>query len=363
MISLLVTSGICALLALLLEIAHAYLADYGQVHLKLNDSHDLEVAGGNPLLFTLGTAGVFIPSACGGRGTCAYCKVRVLQGGGPVLPTETPYLNATEMQENVRLACQVKVRNDLVIRIPEELLSVKEFRAKVTRITQLTPVIKGLDLTLLSPGEGLRFRAGQYIQLEAPRYEKSTQPEFRAFSIASGPGRTDGLDLVITRAPQGLVALYVHDYLKEGQELLVRGPYGDFFLRESDRDILMIATGSGMAPIRSILFQMEAEKIGRKTLFFFGGRSPNDLFFTDELKRWEEVLPDFRFLPVLSRTPDGGAWEGERGRVTDLIRKHVPEGAAMDVYICGAPAMVESSLEELVKKGIPPDRMFYDKFA
>ena len=277
-LSLFFISGIAALLALLLEIADSYLADYGDSHIIINEQKDLVVKGGNPLLFSLMGEGIFIPSACGGRGTCAYCKVQVLEGGGPVLPTETPYLSQEELQENVRLSCQVKVKNDLKIKISEEIFLIKEFKARVDQIEDLTPDIKGLCLKILTPEEGITFTPGQYVQLQVPRYELTKNSEYRAYSISSNPEENRKIELCITKAAGGAVSTYVHDYLKEGEELVISGPYGDFFLRESDRGILLIATGSGLAPIKSIINQIEIEQIPRKTTVFFCDRRPWDLF-------------------------------------------------------------------------------------
>ena len=362
-VHLLILSGLAALLALLLEIAQHYLADYGEVHVRINHQKDLTVKGGAPLLFTLGDAGIFIPSACGGRGTCAYCKLKVLDGGGPVLPTETPYLSPEELEERVRLSCQVKVRNDIDIEIPEELFLIKEFKARVERIEDLTPRIKGLQFTLVSPEEGLTFKPGQYVQLEVPRFALTKGPEFRAFSISSSQEDPHRLELIITRAPEGVVSIYVHDYLKLGEELTVRGPYGDFCLCESDRDIFLIATGSGLAPVKSILHQIEREQIARKTRLFFGGRKPEDLYYFDDLKALEKKLPDFQYIPVLSRVGDDDSWNGERGRVTDLIDKYVEPQTRAEAYICGAPPVVESCIELLTEKGISSEYIFFDKFA
>ena len=364
-ISLLILCGFTAGLALLLEIAGHYLADFGDVKIDINDSKQLSVRGGSPLLSTLGDQGIFIPSACGGRGTCAYCKVKVIDGGGPVLPTETPYLTKGELDGSVRLACQVKVRNDVRIEIPEELFLIKELRARVDEIKVLTPVIKGLKFTFLSPPEGLVFKPGQYVQLEVPKYELTSGPEFRAFSIASSPTDTHKLELFITKAREGegLVALYVHEHLKEGDELTIRGPYGDFYLRESDRDIVMIATGSGLAPIKSILHQIKEQNITRNAMLFFGGRRPEDLYFYDYLKKLEKELPNFNYYPALSRVEEADAWTGDTGRVTDLIKKYIPENADMEAYICGAPPVVESCIQSLKAKGVREEQIYFDKFA
>jgi len=361
-LSLLVISGIGALLALLLEIADSYIANYGESHILINDEKDVVVKGGSPLLFSLMENEIFIPSACGGKGTCSMCKLKVLEGGGPVLPTETPYLDKQELHDHVRLSCQVKVRNDLKIEIPEELFLVKEFRVNVEAIEDLTPNSKGLDLKIPTPEEGISFKAGQYIQLEVPRYEMTRGPEYRAYSLASSAKETHDLELVITKVPDGAVTTYVHDYLKVGEELRVNGPYGDFYLRDSDSDILLIATGSGLAPVKSILHQIEEEQIGRKTTLFFGARTRKDLLLHERIKEFEKTIPNFTFIPTLSRPTDDDQWDGEKGRVTDLIEKYVPENANLQVYICGAPTMVESCEERLKKKGIPETQIFYDKF-
>jgi Na+-transporting NADH:ubiquinone oxidoreductase subunit F len=343
-------------------VAGAYLADYGDLHIFVNEEDDLLVEGGNTLLSSLAEEGVFIPSACGGKGTCAYCKVKVLKGGGPLLPTETPYLSAEEIEEDVRLSCQVKIRNDLKITIPEELLLVKEFRVKVGRVADLTPTIKSVRLEILAPEDGITFKAGQYIQLEVPKYKLTKEPEFRAYSISSSSEERSHLELVITRVPEGAVSTYVHDYLKMGDELVMRGPFGEFYLRDSDRDILLIATGSGLAPMLSILYQIQKEQIQRNTMLFFGARTTKDLYYTATIQELEEKLPLFTFVPTLSRTTDEENWRGERGRVTGLIEKYVSDGAHADAYLCGAPAMVDSCMELLKKKSIPEERIFCDKF-
>jgi Na+-transporting NADH:ubiquinone oxidoreductase subunit F len=360
--SLLILSGIGAVLALLLELADSYIADYGERHILINDEKDLIVQGGNPLLSTLGQEGIFIPSACGGKGTCAYCKVKIHEGGGPVLPTERPYLSPEEFQGHVRLSCQVKVKEDLKIEIPEDLFLVKEFQVKVGRIEDLTPQIKGLHLKILAPEEGITFKAGQYVQLEVPKYKLTKGAEFRAYSVSSDADKHHELELVITRVEKGAVSTYVHDYLKEDQELRLMGPFGQFYLRDSDRDILLIATGSGLAPIKSILHKIENEKIQRKTTFFFGARTRQDLYYQEELRRMEEAIPHFTYFPTLSRPRSEDQWDGEKGRVTNLIDKYVQENADLEVYICGAPPMVESCVELLTKKGIPEERIFFDKF-
>ena len=357
-----VICGIGIVLSFLIELASKYLEDYGEKNILINNEKELNIEAGRSLLSTLKGENIFIPSACGGKGTCAYCKVKITEGGGPVLPTETPYLSDEEMKDNVRLSCQVKVKEDLKITIPEELFLVKEFRAKVIEITDLTHEIKGLRMDLISPEEGITFKPGQYVQLEVPRYEKISDPEFRAYSISSDPAEHRNLELVITRVPEGAVTTYVHDYLKKDDELTIYGPYGDFYLRDSDRGILLIATGSGLAPMISILHRIERENIERKTMLFFGAKKVEDLYYYDKIKSLEEKLHDFIFYAALSRVSDEDKWDGERGRVTKLIEKHISENAPFDVYLCGAPPMIESCMELLKKKGIPDEHMYFDKF-
>lgn len=364
-IGILVMSVIAAFLALLLEIAHAYIADYGEVNIKVNDEKDLTATGGSTLFFSLMDNRIFIPSACGGRGTCSYCKVKVKEGGGPVLPTETPYLSPKEIEDNVRLSCQVKLRNDVRIEIPEELFNVKEYRVKVAEMKPLTSTINGLRLEILEPAEGITFKPGQYIQLQVPAYELSKKPDFRAFSIASSQDRHDSIELMITKAPEGFVSIYVHDYLKIGEELIMRGPFGDFYFRDDndDREILLCATGSGLAPIRSILYYLEAHDIKRKTTLLFGARTSDDLFYLDEMADLKNKLHDFTYIPILSNQPGDKPWDGETGFITDYINKNWSDNPPLDGYICGAPIVVELCDKTLKGKGVPGDRVFFDAFA
>jgi Na+-transporting NADH:ubiquinone oxidoreductase subunit F len=361
-LGLLIISLLSALLALLLEVAASYLTDYGEKHILINEEKDLVVAGGGSLLATLMGEGIFIPSACGGKGTCAYCKVRVDDGGGPVLPTETPYLTSDDLTQNVRLSCQVKVKDDLRITIPEELFLVKEFKVRVEKITDLTHLIKEVRFQILSPEEGITFKPGQYVQLQIPKYKKSKSSEYRAYSVSSSSRDKRFVELIITKMPEGIVSSYVHDYLKEDEELIMTGPFGDFFLRESERGLLLIGTGSGLAPLISIIDQIEKEKIQRKTTLFFGDKTPRDLYYSERLKEWEKDLPTFTYIPVLSRTSEEDHWEGEKGRVTNLIEKYIPDQAEIEAYICGNPGMVQSCADLLQKKGISREHIFFDKF-
>jgi len=352
--------GISTALALLIVLADATIGDYGDKTITINGEKQVVVEGGKPLLSSLKTRQIFIPSACGGRGSCGLCKCRVTEGGGDVLPTELPWLSKAELAEQVRLTCQMKVKQDLSIVIPEELFKVKQFSVGVSKIEDLTHDIKGISLALPEP---MDFVAGQFVQIEIPPYELTDEPVYRAYSVASCPGDCNCIQLEIKLVPEGICTTYVHSYLKEGDELTITGPYGDFFLRDTTTEILFIATGSGMAPIRAILQQMVRDGNQRTARYFFGARFEKDLFHLDEMAGFEQDLANFTFVPVLSRPEKGGSWKGEVGRVTDLCNRLVTDGANLEVYLCGAPAVIDSCVEVLQKKGVPADKFYYDKFS
>jgi Na+-transporting NADH:ubiquinone oxidoreductase subunit F len=359
-VNLLIISGLAAGLALVIEIAKRYLADYGEVTIDLNGgAKQYTVNGGNNLLFSLMDSGVYLPSGCGGRGTCALCKTRVIEGGGPVLPTELPYLSEQEIEEGVRLSCQVKLREDIKIQVPEELFNIKEFKVVVEEKVNMTPTIQAVFFKILAPEEGIKFKPGQYVQLLMPRH-KNPDPEYRAYSLCSACADTHDVELLITKVPEGVVSGYVHEELEVDDELTLIGPFGNFYYQDNTNDILMVATGSGLAPLRSILQHVEMEHIQRKVTLFFGARTPEDLLYHDELVERAERMENFTYIPVLSRTGEGDKWEGEKGRVTDLIERHVQDNADLDVYMCGNPAMIDSCDELLRKKGI--ENIYYDKF-
>ena len=351
--------GISAALALLIIIADATIANYGDCKIEINEDKELLVEGGKPLLSSLKEEGIFIPSACGGRGSCGLCKCKVQSGGGDLLPTELPWLSKEERAEQVRLSCQLKVKKDMSISIPEELFKVKQFDVVVSELRDLTHDIKGVSLNL---PEAMDFVAGQFIQVEIPPYELTDEAVYRAYSVASCPNECNCIQLEVKLVPDGICTTYIHKYLKEGDQLTINGPYGDFYLRPGDSEILFIATGSGMAPIRAILQQMQSEGIERKARYFFGARYEKDLFLLDEMAMFEKELYDFTFIPTLSRT-DGGQWDGEKGRVTDLCERYVESVENLEVYLCGAPVVIDSCVALLKKKGLSEDKIFYDKFS
>ena len=361
LISVAVITSIAAVLAIMLTLANSYIANYGECRILINNEKECVTEGGSSLLSSLRDSQIFIPSACGGKGSCAYCKVKVLEGGGPVLPTELPYLSEQELKDHVRLSCQCKVKEDMKIEIPEELFNVKEYKACVEKIQDLSPTIKLLRLKLNDPAE-ITFKAGQYVQLKAPLYEGNEEEVYRAYSLASSNADKDYIELIIGYVPNGICTTYVHKHLKLGDEVLFNGPYGDFYLRDTDREIVLIAVGTGMAPIRSILYQIEAEAIHRKTSYFFGARTLDDLILSEEMRSFENRLQNLKYYPVLSRPREEDQWTGDVGRVTDLIQRYITDGSNMEAYLCGSKAMIESTVWALREKGIPEESIYYDKF-
>jgi len=362
LLAALVSGATSGILAVLLVVAERYLADYGTCVVDINGgSKRLEVQGGKTLLATLMQEGIFIPSACGGRGTCAYCKVKVREGGPPVAPTETALLAAADLAASVRLSCQVKVRNGLAIEIPESLFLVKQFTGVVERIRDLTHDIKGLRIRLVDP-PAIEFTPGQYVQLETPVYGDNPEPVYRAYSIASPPSDREHVELIVRLAPGGICTTWVFTLLKEGDTIRFNGPHGEFRLSDTDAEMVWIAGGSGMAPFWSIARHMREKGIQRKATYFFGAVKPRDLFLVDELRQLEKELPSFRFVPALSGA-EGDGWDGEKGLITDVVGRHVEGGAAKEGYLCGSGGMIDASVKVLVAKGVPQERIYYDKFT
>ena len=357
-----VVCGVCTVLAVLLLLAERFIANYGQCTIDINQgAKRLQVRGGSPLLGTLMEQGVFIPSACGGKGTCGECKVRILEGGGPIAPTEAPLLGDQERRANLRISCQVKVRNDLFIQVPPELFSVREYQAVVEQIRDLTHDIKEVRLKLLEPGE-IDFTAGQYVQLQTPPYG-SNESVYRAYSVSSPPDQKDRLELIIRLVPGGICTTWVFEHLQEGDKVSLNGPYGTFRLSDSDREMVWVAGGSGMAPFWSMVRFMKAHGLRRKCTYFFGAVRKRDLFLVEELQQLDRELDWFTFVPALSGPAAEDNWSGETGLITEVVDRHIADGSNLEGYLCGSGGMIDAAVKVLLKKGIPPDHIFYDKFT
>jgi Na+-transporting NADH:ubiquinone oxidoreductase subunit F len=362
LISVVSVSLLAALLALIMVIADATIGNYGNIKITVNNEKEFEVKGGRSLLSTLMQEGIFIPSACGGRSSCGLCKVKVLTETGGYLPTELPWISEDERKQNIRLSCQLKCKTDIAIQIPEELFNVKEFRGRAEKIRNLTHDIKELTIRLEEPAE-INIKAGQFIQLKVPEYELTEESVYRAYSAASLPSDKTKVELEIRLVPNGIATTWVHNYLKEGDTVIFNGPYGDFYLRDTERDIICIAGGSGMAPIKSIIMDMAEKGNMRNVKYFFGARSRRDLFLLDEMAELEKKLPNFRFIPALSQPLPEDNWTGETGIITDVVSKYLPGGDNTEAYLCGSPGMIDACVKVLKEKGVPEDKIYYDKFG
>lgn len=359
---ILATSAISVILAIILVIAQKYLNSYGDCKININNKRDVTVKGGNSLLSTLSDQQIFLPSACGGKGSCGACKCKVLEGGGPLLPTEKPLLSAQEQKDNIRLACQIKVRTDIKINIPDAIFNIRKFKTKVSEIVDYTYDIKGVTFKLLEPDK-IDFKAGQYVQIEAPPYAKVKQKTIRAYSISSKPEDNDHIQLIIRLVPEGLCTTWIHKYLKVGDEVNLTGPYGDFYIRDTDADMIFIAGGSGKAPIKSMLEHLQVTGTNRKMTYFFGARSGKDLYLTDEFVNFEKVFPDYQYIPVLSQCSPEDKWCGRSGYIMPYFKEVIRDPKNTEAYMCGSPGMLNAAQKELIALGVAADKIYYDSFG
>ncbi len=356
--------GLNGLLALILALAERIFANYGDYEITINQEKKLTLKGGSSLLSTLKSQGIYLPSACGGRGTCGYCKCKITEGAGNLLPTEEPLLGETERQNQIRLACQVKLKRNMMMEIPDELFNIRQFRARVAILKDLTYDIKLLQLRLGS-NEQIHFKAGQYVQLESKPYGDVKESVIRAYSICSPSFTPNYIELMIRQVPDGICTTWAHRHLREGDEVSFIGPMGDFFMRPAEGEIIMIAGGSGMAPMVSLLHDMVQTQNPRPATFFFGARTTKDLFYLDEMNELQRQAPNFRFIPALSAPTAEEEWKGETGLITDVVHRHISKRNMTQAqgYLCGSPGMVKACMAVLNKNGISNDRIFFDPFA
>jgi Na+-transporting NADH:ubiquinone oxidoreductase subunit F len=358
LLSVISFAGLTVALAAMLMIAERLLINYVICKLDINAGEKpLEVAGGQTLLSSLYANEIFIPSACGGQGTCGHCKITVLSGGGPVLPTETPLLTRKEIRSNIRLACQVKIREDIYVRIPEELLNVRMFTSTVESSIDLTYDMKEIRLRLQEPAE-ISHRPGQYVQVQAPSPEG---PVFRAYSISSPVYEPNIIQLVVRLVPGGIGSTYLHN-VQPGDTVYFTGPYGEFWLNEDPSvEIVCVGGGCGIAPMRNIILSLYEKWPERVCWLFFGCRTTRDIFY---LKEWEEFSkkhPNFHVIYALSdELEEGEKWDGETGFIHLSADKHLESGVSRQAFLCGPPLMIEAVTRVLKEKGT--DDIFYDEF-
>lgn len=349
--------AVLTIVAIILALAGYLLGGQGEKKIIINDTKEIPVKGDETLLNALSNEKIFIPSACGGKATCGHCKVVVEEGGGDILATEESFMTREEKQKNVRLACQCKVKEDIKIVVPEEMLSVQEFKTEVAEIHDLTHDIKQVKFKLIEP-ETIDFKPGQYAQIEVPGLEIQ-----RAYSIASNPKDTGFLELIIRQVPGGKATTFVHRALEVGDKIRILGPFGHFFLdQHSDRDMVCIAGGSGKAPIRSILYYLKDHGMTRNVKYFFGARTKKDLYYTEEFQELSREFPNFQYYPALSEPLPEDNWTGDIGLITEVVDKYCKGLEEDEAYLCGSPGMIDACFAVLEKNGMPSERIYCDKF-
>ena len=413
------------LLVSLLLWAKAKLTASGPVKLTINGEKTVEVSAGSTILSTLGNEKIFLPSACGGGGTCAMCKCQVISGGGEILPTEKPYFSRKEIAENWRLGCQVKVKQDMEINIPEEIFGIKKWDCEVVSNWNVATFIKEF-VVRLPEGETLDFEAGGYIQLDVPavtvdfkdidirplpddpagpnKYQSdwdnfglwdlkmvNPEPIFRAYSMANHPaeGNIVMLNIRIATPPwdrannswmnvnPGVCSSYVFSR-KPGDIVTVSGPYGEFFIKETDAEMVYIGGGAGMAPLRAHIFHLfHTLKTGRKVSYWYGGRSKRELFYIDHFREIEKQFPNFKFHIVLSEPLEEDNWtaktsmdsEGDgftgfvhQAFIDNYLSKH-EDPDEIEFYFCGPPMMNAAVIKMCDDWGVPEENVSFDDFG
>ena len=422
--SVLVLTSVIFLLVTLLLVAKSKLLPSGPVSLKINGENEVEVSSGDTLLSTLGNNKIFLPSACGGGGTCIQCRCQVLEGGGEILPTEKPHFSRKEIADGWRLGCQVKVKESMTIKVPEEVFGIKKWEATVVRNWNVASFIKEFVIKL---PEEMNYKAGGYIQIEIPECEinykdmdisahpdehpedenkfklewdkfnlwslkmKNEEVVERAYSMASYPaeGKEVMLNVRIATPPwdknkndwmdlnPGIASSYIFSK-KPGDKVTISGPFGEFFINHSESEMLYVGGGAGMAPMRSHLYQLfRTLKTGRKVTFWYGGRSKRELFYLDHFRALEKDFPNFKFYVALSEPLEEDNWKVKKDLDSEgdgflgfihqcvidfYLSKHdSPED--IEVYFCGPP-MMNQAVEKMADDfGIPPENVRFDDFG
>ncbi len=341
-----------------LLVADRFLADYGVCTLNVNDREELTVEGGCTVLDALYDNGIFLPSGCGGQGTCGHCTVEVLSGGGPVLPTELPLLTREQIDRGVRLACQVKIKEDTEVRIKEEYFNIQQFEAVVTAARMLTHDMRQLRLRLVEP-DVIEFRPGQYVQVQVPTPDG---PVHRAYSISSPPEEGHEIELIVRLIPGGVGSTYLHS-VQVGDAVRFTGPYGEFVLSEDPRtEIVCVAGGCGIAPAKSILEHVQQASPERPFSLFFGVRTRADVFFKEEFDKLSDEYPNFHVYYALSEPGRAPDWDGETGFIHRSVEKHLDAERPRQAFLCGPEPMIDATEQVLKSRGVPEEDIYYDSW-
>ena len=412
-------TAIILILTFGLIIAQSKLVPQGDVKIIVNGEVEkpLIVKPGSSLLSTLSNLNVFLPSACGGGGTCALCKCHVDEGGGDVLPTEMNHLNRKQVAEHIRLACQVKVRQDMRIRVPEEVFGIKKWECEVVSNYNVATFIKEF-IVRLPPGDTLHFESGGYVQIDVPEIEckfkdiditahprmegkkpdefrpewdkfnmwglvmKNEEPLFRAYSMANHPAEGDivMLNIRIATPPwdravkgwmhvnPGVCSSFVFTR-KLGDKVTISGPYGEFFIKPTKKEMVYIGGGAGMAPLRSHIFHLfhTLKTKDRKVSYWYGGRSARELFYTEDFRAIEKEFDNFKYHLALSEPLPEDNWTGYTGFIHQVVfenyLKNHPEPEEIEYYLCGPPLMLQAVMKMLSDLGVPDENIAFDDFG
>jgi len=398
---------VISFLVAVLLYAKKKLTPQGEVTLTINDEKEIRVEPGGTVLSTLSNNGIYLPSACGGGGTCAMCKCQVLEGGGTILPTEVGYFTRRQQMDNWRLGCQVKIREDIKIQVPEEVLGIKKWECEVVSNRNVATFIKEF-VVKLPEGEKLNFRSGGYIQIDVPKVEvdfskdidveeefrdewdkfkmwdlkmKNTEETFRAYSMASHPAENEIIMLNVRIATPpwdrskngfmnvnpGVCSSYIFSR-KPGDKVFISGPYGEFHIKETENEMMFIGGGAGMAPMRSHIFHMfNTVKTGRKATFWYGARSRREIFYEEHFRAIEKNFPNFSFHIALSEPKPEDNWSGYTGFIHQVIldnylsKNDAPED--IEYYLCGPPMMNDAVFKMLDDLGVPSEMIAFDDFG
>lgn len=347
--------SILVFIALLLVIADKVFGLGGEKVITINEETKITVRGGITLRNALAQHKIFLPSACGGKTTCGYCKFRLIDDSGAIMPTEEPFLSDEEKRNGTHLSCQFRVRENIKIEIPNEYLNAQEFKTEVEIMKDLTCNAKLVRLKLIDP-ETMNFKPGQYAELKVPGIEV-----IRAYSIASNPKEANHIEFIVRLEPKAKSTGFVKS-LKMGDKVTVIGPFGHFYLKEdSEKDIICIASGSGKAPICSILYYLKDTGMKRKVKFFYDAISKADLYYNDEFIELSKQYPNFKYIPSLSAPLPEDEWKGEVGLITDVVDKKTDDLIETEAYICGSPILISTCIDVLNDHKIQKENIFYDQ--
>ena len=403
LLAITVFTSVILLLVIVLNVLSNFLLPQGEVDIIINDdpSKSLKVQTGSTVLSALSSQNVYLPSACGGQGTCAQCKCQVVEGGGEILTTEKAYISRKDQKDYWRLGCQVKIRDNMKIKVPDEIFSIRKWDAVVKSNDNVATFIKELILELPAD-DPILFESGGYIQIDVPKYKdldyksfdigeeyrddwdkfdvwqyKADNPEpvFRAYSMANHPAEGNMIMLNIRIAspppdnpnvPPGIASSYTFN-LKAGDKVTVSGPYGEFYIKDSDREMVYIGGGAGMAPLRSHIFHLlKTEKSKRKISFWYGARSVKEMFYDDEFKALAEEFDNFTYQVALSDPLPEDNWDGPTGFIHqvahDMHLENHEDPTECEYYLCGPPMMISAVQKMLWDLGVEEEMIDYDDF-